>query len=98
MNLLLHPVGLTTIKPHMEQESPTFTFGQKAVGITFNPSNLPEVDAIKTIFAEAIDLLNELRDKALKEGSSSAARHFSLAITYAEEAQGRGVRGVTWKD
>lgn len=38
------------------------TFGENAVGLTFNPSNNPNVDACKRIFAEAIDQMNGLRN------------------------------------
>lgn len=82
----------------MEQESPMLTFGQKAVGLSFNPSNLPEVDAIKHAFAATIDILNDLRTKAQEAGNMGAVRHFSVAITQAEDAQMRGVKGATWKE
>ena len=82
----------------MEQESPTLSFGQKAVGLSFNPSNLPEVDAIKKVFGEAIDILNDLRAKAQEAGNIGAVRHLAVAITETESAQMRGVKGATWKD
>src|SRR4029079_6781517 len=44
-------------------EQPQLTFGQKAVGLSFNPSHLPEVDKLKNSVADAIDLLHELREK-----------------------------------
>ena len=40
------------------------TFGEKAVGLTFNPSNHEQVQAIKEAFAKAIDLLNDYRTEA----------------------------------
>lgn len=59
------------------------TFGQKAVGFTFNPSNDPNVMAIKDVFAKAIDLLATQRavttDPEIK-------RMLSIAITEAQTA------------
>ena len=40
------------------------TFGQKAMGVTFNPSNNADVDAIKNLCAELADKLNNLRIEA----------------------------------
>lgn len=79
----------------MEQE---LSFGQKAVGLSFNPSSLPEVDSIKKAFADVIDILNDLRTAASAAGNAGAARHYSVAITEAETAQMRGVKAATWKD
>lgn len=66
----------------------------KAVGITFNPSGDPLVTALKQKYAEVIDLLNAFREIA----SPGAARHASIAITQAEDAQMRAVKAVTWRD
>lgn len=82
----------------VSSEAPAQTFGQKAVGLSFNPSSLPEVDAIKHAFAAVIDVMNDLRTKASEAGNSGAARHYSVAITEAESAQMRGVKAATWKE
>lgn len=71
------------------------TFGQKAVGLTFNPSADPRVDECKRTFAAAIDQMNELRTNA---GSPGAARHASVAITMIEDAQMRAVKAITWRE
>ena len=34
------------------------TYGEKAVGINFNPANDPKVQKVKELYAEIIDLLN----------------------------------------
>lgn len=73
------------------------TFGQKAVGLTFNPSNNPEVDRCKRIFAEAIDQMHDLRSEGNANGPGQA-RHASIAITMLEDAQMRAVKALTWKD
>lgn len=41
------------------------TYGQKAVGLKFNPSKNSEVDKAKQLFADAIDQLNDLRNKSI---------------------------------
>lgn len=71
------------------------TFGQKAVGASFNPSALPQVDRIKALYAEVIDVCNTERAAAT---SPDAKRHWSIAITDAEAAQMRAVKAATWKD
>lgn len=71
------------------------TYGQKAVGLSFNPSSNTEVDKCKTIFANAIDQLNTLRTQS---ESAEAKRLYSLAITEAQSAQMWAVKAITWKD
>lgn len=70
------------------------TFGQRAVGITFNPSNNTTVDEIKADFAKIIDTLNDLRSQAM---DSEVARMLSKAITEAQTAQMWAVKAVTWR-
>jgi len=74
---------------------PIPTFGEKAVGLTFNPSGDPQVNEIKREFAAIIDRLNTLREAA---GKSEAGRLLSVAITEAQGAQMWAVKGVTWQD
>lgn len=72
------------------------TFGQKAVGITFNPSNNESVDRMKQRYADIIDVLNDMRnDPNMGQG---VKRHCSQAITEAETAQMRAVKALTWID
>lgn len=78
-----------------EVTPPVLTFGQKAVGLTFNPSGDADVLAIKQAFASAIDVINNLRTAA---GKGEAVRMYSVAITEAQTAQMWAVKGVTWKD
>lgn len=73
------------------------TFGEKAVGLTFNPSNDASVQKIKETFAEAIDVLNNLRDIAKGADNGEAVRMFSVAITEAQTAQMWAVKAVTWQ-
>lgn len=74
------------------------TFGEEAVGLTFNPSNDPNVDKIKTQFAAVIDTLANLRAGSPgDEKNPEVARMLSVAITEAQTAQMWAVKAVTWK-
>jgi hypothetical protein len=70
------------------------TFGEKAVGLSFNPSGASSVDVLKERFAEIIDRLNDFR----AAGSPEQKRLASIAITEAQGAQMWAVKAVTWKD
>lgn len=69
------------------------TFGEKAVGVSFNPSKFPVVDEIKALYAIIIDICDTER-KATQDGGK--IRHYSTAITDAETAQMRAVKAATW--
>lgn len=73
----------------------SLTFGEKAVGINFNPSEDPTVNEVKQLYARIIDIADQQR---LEAGPGQKARHLSTAITDAETAQMRLVRGLTFKD
>ena len=70
------------------------TYGEKAVGLTFNPSNDETVDKVKKLFAEIIDICSALRTDA---GQGEKGRLFSVAITEAQTAQMWAVKAVTYK-
>jgi hypothetical protein len=69
------------------------TFGEKAVGLTFNPSNNEAVQQIKEKCAALIDNLNDFRN-ATEDGE--VKRMLSVAITEAQTAQMWAVKAVTW--
>lgn len=71
------------------------TFGEKAAGVTFNPSGDPRVDSIKVKFAVIIDEINEVRCDPQTTGE--AKRYCAKAISYAEDAQMNAVKAITWK-
>lgn len=72
------------------------TFGQKAVGLKFNPSGDDAVAECKQKFADIVDQLNDLRNV---EGQSAGTKRWcSAAITQAEIAQMCAVKAITWKD
>lgn len=83
----------------METQEPTtqrqLTFGEKAVGISFNPGNNAKVESIKRSFANVIDDLQKLRSEAAP--SSEVGRMLSVAITEAQTAQMWAVKAVTWQ-
>lgn len=71
------------------------TYGQKAVGVNFNPAGDPVVGAVKESSAKLIDQMDELRKTTT---SSEVKRHASIAITELESACMRAVKALTWKD
>lgn len=70
------------------------TFGEKAVGLTFNPSGDTAVTTFKKNFAQIIDDLHSLRSGT---EDMEAKRLYSIAITEAQGAQMWAVKAVTWK-
>lgn len=73
------------------------TFGEKAVGLTFNPSNNPEVTKVKKLYAEIIDGLNEMRTPHSNSVvANEMNRLLSIAITEAQGAQMWAVKAITW--
>lgn len=83
------------LAPRVYPATPALTYGQKAVGLAFNPSGDPVVRRIKELYADIIDLMNTARDAA--EGGETA-RLCSVAITEAQGAQMWAVKAATWRD
>ena len=71
------------------------TYGQKAVGLTFNPSNDDKVGTCKQRYADLIDEMNDLRNETLSE---EVKRMCSTVITKLQTAQMWSVKSLTWKD
>lgn len=71
------------------------TFGQKAVGLLFNPSADDAVYVCKQGCADLIDQMHALRVKA---GQSEQGRLASIAITELQGAQMWAVKALTWRD
>lgn len=69
------------------------SFGEKAVGLSFNPGGHEKVNKIKEAFANVIDIMNDYRDES---EDSEVKRMLSVAITEAQSSQMWGVKGVTW--
>lgn len=78
----------------MNQEQRELTYGEKAVGLTFNPSNDDAVSACKAAFAIVINQMNDLRNST---DNAEIKRMASIAITEAQTAQMWAVKAITWK-
>lgn len=76
-----------------EQGGRELTYGEKAVGITFNPSGNSAVQAVKEQYAAIIDHLNEARNLT-EDGEQK--RLYSIAITEAQTAQMWAVKALTF--
>lgn len=75
-------------------EDRRLTFGERAVGLTFNPSGDEDVAKAKQLCADFIDFCNERRDA----GSPDVKRMMSVAITDIQSAQMWAVKAITWKE
>lgn len=78
----------------MNMESRELTFGEKAVGLTFNPGKNEQVDMIKRVCATSIDYLNDLRNSS---ENGDVKRMLSVAITEIQTGQMWAVKAVTWQ-
>jgi len=74
------------------------TYGEKAVGITFNPSGNENVERLKKHFAVIIDIMDMIRKSDSTESTGEHKRLASVAITEAQTAQMWAVKAMTWKD
>jgi len=80
------------------QEKRELTFGERAVGLTFNPGGFPQVNEIKELYAQIIDSLNTLSTPQSDNlVQNEVNRLKSIAITEAQTAQMWAVKAVTWK-
>ena len=77
------------------------TFGEKAVGITFNPSGADEVYEAKLLAAKQIDLLEKAHIKLTNDSANTSwvrnvlrTQAFNLLVS----AQMALVKYITWKD
>lgn len=74
-------------------EDKELSFGQKAVGLRFNPSSDIPTQQIKERAAALIDTLNDYRNATQ---DPEVKRMLSLAITEVQAGQMWGVKAVTW--
>jgi len=79
-----------------QNQQQEITFGMKAVGIGFNPSNDDAVTRCKMHYANIIDQMDALRNK--QDATPEQKRLASVAITEAQTAQMWAVKALTWKD
>lgn len=71
------------------------TFGQKAVGLFFNPSGDDAVANCKQEFATIIDRMHELHNIT---ANYEVIRMCQIAIDNAQTAQMWAVKALTWRD
>lgn len=69
------------------------SYGERAVGLQFNPSNQTAVYQCKSRYASLIDQL-EARRQSTSDGE--VKRLCSIAITEAQTAQMWAVKALTW--
>lgn len=73
------------------------TYGEKAVGLTFNPSVMGDVDKLKKLYADIIDHMDDFRKDYVARGDNpEMVRLCSIAITEAQTAQMWAVKAVTY--
>lgn len=77
-----------------ESSPQELTRGQKAVGLSFNPSSDQRVYKVKVQFGTIIDHLMDLRDAT---DNPEKKRMYSVAITEAQTAQMWAVKAITWE-
>lgn len=84
-----------SVIPDTGHEPAELTYGQRAVGLTFNPSGDDAVAKCKQGFACSIDQMQQLR---FSTKSSAQARLASVAITEMQTAQMWALKAITWKE
>lgn len=88
---------MSTVSDASTQPEP-MTFGQKAVGITFNPGGSPQVNRIKELSAALIDELhNQRTGNPAEVQNGEKVAQFTLAIRKIQEGQMWGVKAATWQ-
>lgn len=80
-----------------KSERVELTFGEKAVGLTFNPGASDEVNNIKRAAASFIDTIYASQKIAESEGNGEKIAMCKLAIRDAQTAQMWAVKAVTWQ-
>ena len=70
------------------------SFGEKAVGLTFNPSGDAAVSDLKGSISVFIDMCNDARAATQ---DPEVKRMYSVAITEAQTAQMWAVKAATWR-
>ena len=78
----------------MSEAQRGMTFGEKAVGLTFNPSGDDDVARCKAEFAAVIDRMHDLRHTT---DNPEVKRMASVAITESQAAQMWAVKAITWR-
>jgi len=86
------------------QVSRGLTFGEKAVGLTFNPSGDEKVNKAKRLMADSLDLLKEAEAEKAKSSAGNKIASWEAnvfrtnAFNKIVDAQMSLVKYITWKD
>lgn len=72
------------------------TFGEKMVGLTFNPSNDPTNQKLKELYAQIIDLVNSL--PVSNDPTAHRIDFMKDAIRQAIVAQMLATKAITWQE
>lgn len=72
----------------------TPTFGERAVGLSFNPSGDATVHDLKACYAQVIDRAHALREQSQ---DPEVKRMAAIAITEAQTSQMWAIKAATWK-
>ena len=81
----------------MPEERPQ-TYGERAVGLSFNPSGMGDVHELKTLYAKIIDHMDDFRNGYITRGDTPETYHYcSIAITEAQTAQMWAVKAITFQ-
>lgn len=83
--------------PEGQQPERELTYGEKAVGLTFNPSGDATVLKVKQLYAEIIDLCYKAPGN-MDDAYTMADRLFASAIDQAIIGQILAVKAITWKE
>lgn len=78
----------------MDSNPQELSYGEKLVGVKFNPSQNPEVDQVKALCAQVIDLI---RNRAVLTGGVQETL-INRATNDLLEAQMMAVKALTWTD
>lgn len=78
-----------------EDDSEELSYGQKAAGVSFNPSNDPVVADLKQLSADFINYCDTVRNNS---DNPEVKRMASVAITEAQTAQMWAVKAATWEN
>lgn len=77
-----------------DRKGTDLSFGEKAVGLSFNPSNIDDVYKTKRNYANLIDVLDWHRNQT---DNPEKKRQLSIAITEAQTSCMWAVKSLTWQ-
>lgn len=101
-----NPIARISAKNIMENNTKReLSFGEKAVGLSFNPSGDEKVHKAKRLMADALDLLKEVEIEEVEKCENGISRESwekgifrTNAFNKIVDAQMALVKVITWKD